>query len=409
MSCTTYNREDGLRSAECVGGCQPAGTVTRSGTLWFPTMRGVAAIDPGAEMDSGRPPRVVLESVAADGTPLDPGRPVRLAPGTESLEFRFTALTFISPRRVRFRYRLDGLDKEWKEVTRRRSADYSRLPPGTYTFRVKASTGGGVWSQQGATAQVVMEPYFYQTGWFYAVALLSLLMAGYAAYLWRVGELKRRERRLVALVADRTRQLEQANAQLKDQAGRLSAVNALLEGFSYQDALTGVANRRRLEEVLDSELRRAVRAGSPLALVMADIDHFKDFNDTYGHQRGDEWLCSVARILSETLSRAGDFIARYGGEEFVAVLAGADLAAGVVVAEEMRRRVETLGIPHRFAEGRGVVTISLGVAAVVPGGRGTVEELFRAADGALYSAKQRGRNRVEAAVARAPGRSDRNG
>ncbi len=397
VSCTTYGREDGLRSAECAGGCQPAGTVTRSGTLWFPTMRGVASIDPGDEMDSGRPPRVVLESVAADGTPLDPGRPVRLAPGTESVEFRFTALAFVSPKRVRFRYRLDGLDKEWKEVTRQRSADYSRLPPGVYTFRVEASTSEGVWSQQGATVEVEMEPYFYQTGWFYAIASLGLVLVGYAAYLWRVGELKRRERRLVALVADRTRQLEQANAQLKDQAGRLSAVNALLEGFSYQDALTGVANRRRLEEVLDSEWRRATRAGSPLALVVADIDHFKDFNDAYGHQRGDECLCSVARILSETLSRAGDFIARYGGEEFVAVLAGADLPAAVAVAEEMRRRVEALGMPHEFADGRGLVTISLGVAAVVPGGRGTAEELFRDADGALYSAKQRGRNRVEAA------------
>ncbi|MGA9750360.1 MAG: two-component regulator propeller domain-containing protein [Acidobacteriota bacterium] len=409
VSCTAFGREDGLRSAECVGGCQPAGTVTRSGTLWFPTMRGVASIESGAEVGIGKPPRVVLESVAADGTPLDPGRPVRLAPGTESVEFHFTALTFISPRRVRFRYRLDGLDKEWKEVTRRRSADYSRLPPGAYTFRVKASTSDGVWSQQGAKAEVVMEPYFYQTGWFYAIASLSLVLVGYAAYLWRVGELKRRERRLVALVADRTRQLEQANAQLKDQAGRLSAVNTLLEGFSYQDALTGVANRRRLEEVLDSEWRRAIRTGNPLALVVVDIDHFKDFNDAYGHQRGDECLCSVARILSETLSRAGDFIARYGGEEFVAVLAGTDLAAAVAVAEEMRLRVEALGMPHEFAGGRGLVTISLGVAAVVPGGRGTPEELFRAADGALYSAKQRGRNRVEAAKPRAPGRSEPDG
>lgn len=409
VSCTTYGREDGLRNAECVGGCQPAGTVTRSGTLWFPTMGGVASIEPGAQAGSGKPPRVVLESVAADGRPMDPEHPVRLAPGTESVEFRFTALTFLSPKRVRFRYRLDGLDKEWREVTRRRSADYSRLPPGAYTFRVKASAGDGVWSQQGAQAEVVMEPYFYQTGWFYAIASLGLVLVGYGTYLWRVDELKRRERRLVALVADRTRQLEQANAQLKDQAGRLSAVNALLEGFSYQDALTGVANRRRLEEVLDSEWRRATRAGSSLALIVADIDHFKDFNDAYGHQRGDEWLCSVARVLSETLSRAGDFIARYGGEEFVAVLAGAEIAAAVAVAEEMRKRVEALAMPHELAGGSGLVTISLGVAAVVPGGGGTPEELFRDADGALYSAKQRGRNRVEAATARTPERSEPNG
>ena len=177
---------------------------------------------------------------------------------------------------------------------------------------------------------------------------------------------------------------------------RLAESNRMLERLSFLDGLTGVPNRRYFDEFLAREWRRSVREGLPITLLMADIDHFKKFNDRYGHQAGDECLTRVARVLQDCLQRPGDLAARYGGEEFALVLPQTDEAGAARVARRVRREVRALGIPHQDWT-PGMVTISLGAATLRPGGDQGMEELVRASDQALYLAKSRGRDRWVAA------------
>ncbi len=169
----------------------------------------------------------------------------------------------------------------------------------------------------------------------------------------------------------------------------------ILRNLSNKDGLTCIANRRRFEEFLEFEWQRAVRTGEPLSLIMADIDHFKLYNDHYGHAAGDECLREVARSLSGVVSRQTDLVARYGGEEFICLLTGTNHDGAGEVARKMREAVETLGIPHAFSPVAPTITLSLGVASLVPQRDGkTAHDLFLAADKALYKAKSTGRNKV---------------
>jgi diguanylate cyclase (GGDEF)-like protein/PAS domain S-box-containing protein len=171
-------------------------------------------------------------------------------------------------------------------------------------------------------------------------------------------------------------------------------IEELLRRLSTQDGLTGIANRRHFDEFLNREWRRALRNGSPFSLIMADIDYFKAYNDTYGHQMGDECLRQIASTLKQTLNRPEDLVARYGGEEFAVVLPGTKANGAVYVAETLRTRVENLGIPHASSGISPVVTISLGIASLIPVREHSPEMLISASDQALYQAKSQGRNRI---------------
>ena len=213
---------------------------------------------------------------------------------------------------------------------------------------------------------------------------------------------------------------------------RFKAQSDLLRDLSHRDPLTGIANRRALEERLTTEWRRAARHQAPLSLLMLDVDHFKAYNDHYGHIAGDACLERVAEALAQTIGRAEDLVARYGGEEFAALLAGSGPAEALALAEKVRAAVQDLAIPHAHSIASEWVSVSIGVASLVPGGgaasatRGGAgaldgadesvatgapgdvgqpgaaspsgfqisQELFELADQALYAAKQGGRNRV---------------
>lgn len=166
----------------------------------------------------------------------------------------------------------------------------------------------------------------------------------------------------------------------------------LLE-MSTLDGLTGIANRRRFGEFLDIQWRSALRAGTPMALIMTDVDLFKQFNDHYGHIAGDECLQQVAATLAAGLRRPGDLTARYGGEEFACILGLTDAEGAGRMAEALRAAIEQLRIPHAGSP-YGVVTISCGVETMVPAGKALPFDLVERADKKLYAAKITGRNRV---------------
>jgi diguanylate cyclase (GGDEF)-like protein len=169
----------------------------------------------------------------------------------------------------------------------------------------------------------------------------------------------------------------------------------ILKKYSMEDGLTGLANRRRFDDVLENEWQRAMRERQPLALIMLDIDHFKAYNDIYGHQAGDEGLKRVAACLLKNVRRAADLVARYGGEEFVVVLPNTDLEGAREVADAMHRTVREMRLPHQGAPGRHFLTISAGVAAAIPCRDRTAADLLEKADQALYRAKNTGRDCVK--------------
>jgi diguanylate cyclase (GGDEF)-like protein len=168
----------------------------------------------------------------------------------------------------------------------------------------------------------------------------------------------------------------------------------LLSKLSLLDGLTGIPNRRALEDYLDREWRRAVRNGTELAVIMMDIDHFKSYNDSYGHIPGDECLRKVALALTSALERPADFVARFGGEEFLSILPETDSKGAFMIAERLRMAVDALEIRHQGSDVSEFVSISLGVCSVKPSAEMKKENLLEKADALLYHAKQEGRNRA---------------
>jgi diguanylate cyclase (GGDEF)-like protein len=175
---------------------------------------------------------------------------------------------------------------------------------------------------------------------------------------------------------------------------RLKRRHDQLDRDANQDSLTGVANRRCFDLTLDAEWRRAMRDGQPLALVMVDVDCFKQLNDLYGHREGDHCLRRVVEALSHVLTRPGDLLARYGGEEFAAILPGTDLEGACLIGERLRQAVMELNIPQRRPDGADRVSISVGCASAHPSANLGCYSLLQTADDKLYLAKHSGRNCV---------------
>lgn len=388
-------RADGMRSTECNGG-KPGGIRDSKGRIWVPTTAGLATIDPRT-LDLASPPLAVrIDAVAAGGRALDPTREGRLGLGERTLEIAWTAPTFVYPERVRFRYRVDGLEGGWVETADRRLR-LERLPPGRSRFVVEAAGEDGRWND-GASYGFDVVPRFRERRSFLWLTGGALAAAGLGVARTierlRRRQLERRHRELEETVERRTRELVSANQELARHEADLVTMNRQLQDLTFLDPLTGIANRRRFTLTLDSELHRGRRFASPVALLLVDVDRFKEFNDRYGHPAGDACLCRIAALLRATIARAGDLVARHGGEEFAAVLPGAALDGARLVAENVRRLVAELAIPHAAAPA-GFVTVSIGVAVDMGSGPPDAEALVAAADRALYRAKSAGRNRVE--------------
>ncbi len=193
-------------------------------------------------------------------------------------------------------------------------------------------------------------------------------------------------------------QRDQAFKALHDTQKQLEQSNSELRRLSSLDGLTGIANRRRFDEYLDSEWRRSAREGLDIGLILIDIDYFKFYNDNYGHQQGDDCLKQVAWALNGAMRRPGDLVARYGGEEFVVVLPKTDLQGAMIVAERLRSTIVALNLEHKYSKCCDHVTISLGAATFKALAEMPSAELVGAADRALYAAKESGRNQVTSAT-----------
>lgn len=375
-----YGKSDGMFSNECNGGRQPASLRDDQGRFWFPTQDGVSIVDPNLEIENPLSPIVAIEEITVERQPQTAQGAMTIEPGKRDLEIRYTGISLIKSDQVKFQYKLEGHDKDWIDAGTRRTAFYSYLPPGNYKFLVRASNSDGVWSDQPAEMAIVLKPYFYQTYAFYALAIgaVGLTLFG----LWRLSiyRHRKRERKLESLVEERTAELALANQNL--------------EALANSDGLTKIGNRRRFESFLADEWHRAVRFRTEISLVMIDIDHFKEFNDTYGHQAGDECLQRVAEALAAAIKRPTDLVARFGGEEFAIVLGGTDSEGAKLIAEEAIENIRELEVPHVTSGASKFLTVSVGIATIRGKQEASEIDLIRAADRMLYQAKQNGRNRI---------------
>jgi diguanylate cyclase (GGDEF)-like protein len=201
-------------------------------------------------------------------------------------------------------------------------------------------------------------------------------------------------RSLEQKVAERTHDLQAEVDRRANAEAALKAANQELQRLAYVDGLTQIPNRRSFDKRLFQEWRRARRSQKPLAIVICDVDYFKKYNDTYGHQLGDECLFRIAQTIAAVVQRPSDLVARYGGEEFVILLPDTDIEGAILIAQAMRSAVHSLCIEHRASDISQFVTMSFGVSSMEPSVDISSENLVKKADQALYQAKQRGRNRV---------------
>lgn len=276
------------------------------------------------------------------------------------ITFDFVGINYLNPQKTKYSYKLEGFDKEWMKKDFRNQALYTNLSPGTYTLKVQAINNDGIWSNNTAELKIIIEPPYWLTWWAYLIYTLFIIIFIYL---------------LVSL---------KENIDRKKRLVELEILNNKNVNLSITDPLTRIYNRRYLRQRFNSEIETAVMYGTPLTTIMIDIDDFKMYNDTYGHQAGDRCLISVVNAIKGVLNRPDDSFVRYGGEEFCIILPRTDLNGAKLISENIRKAVEETG----------AVTISVGVHSKVPEATDSSIKLIKSADEALYTAKRNGKNRV---------------
>jgi diguanylate cyclase (GGDEF)-like protein len=381
---TTWDSRSGLLDDECNSNGL---FIDDDATVYVGTMGGLARFDPRVEPLV--PPPLELRWTYAPPV----GEDGKSTLDARDLQLRWSA-AWLGPEPVEYRVRMPRLRDSWSEPTENGSLDIQNLGPGLHPVEVEARVAGVVPWTEPLRLDVSVHPAWHETLPARAAMVILLTLLGFGLVRLRVRQLRGHAAALEATVRDRTGELAEKVAQLEESERRGQAARDALEQMALVDGLTGIANRRRFDDALETEWRRSARGGRPLSLILFDVDHFKQFNDTLGHLRGDECLRAVAAVLSEECARAADVVARFGGEEFALILPDSTTAGAIEVAQSLLRRFEQLRIPGAASEPSAEVSLSGGGVTLVPAMDGDPVEILQLADRLLYQAKAAGRKRV---------------
>ncbi|HKX40114.1 MAG TPA: diguanylate cyclase, partial [Burkholderiaceae bacterium] len=378
LATTPLQQADGVG---LLGYWQAAADITPQGDLLFGS-NGLTVVHPGEFRPRSFKAPIALTD--AEGRRV-PASGIRLVPAQRAVQVSFALLDYAAPERTRYAYRLAGLEEAWTESPAElRVARYTNVPPGDYTLEVKAVNGAGQETLGRWPLQV--QPAWHETTVFRALlaALALALVAGLIRLRTRL--LERRAAMLRELVAQRTQELQQRTDELELRSAELLRSEKRLEQLAYHDGLTGLANRRMFNDELQRMVAQA-RRGHVFALMLLDLDRFKQINDAQGHDAGDAVLAAVAARLVQAL-REVDVVARLGGDEFAVLLH--EPAGREAVDMVCRRVIEAVGAPVPYRDLALQVGTSIGVA-FCPADAQDADTLYKSADLALYDAKQAGR------------------
>ncbi len=355
----------------------------KNGVLYFGAFNALFRIDPRLINNNRTNPVIRFTGINLNEGPVDAStapwftKKIKLAWNNDYIAFTFAALAYQDPLLNQYAYMLEGFDKDWVYSGSRHYASYTNLPGGKYRFRVKASNSDGTWNNEGSSVILEVSTSPWLRWW--AIILYILILSGLIAVIFVI--------RSRALLSGKVAELSVLKLELE-------SANEKLEDLASHDGLTGLFNRRALNLELSRRFAAAINLHEPLGVLMADIDHFKPYNDRYGHQAGDECLMKVAEVIKKSLDRQQDTVSRYGGEEFIVLLPGVNTEGLAKVAQRIRAAVQDLGVSHEASDVSPVVTLSIGGSSFIPSGIEEMKLLVEQADGALYQAKKGGRNRV---------------
>lgn len=338
----------------------------------------------------GRPLLLDLGSTLppAGGISSSPSREGTLIlPYTDhSLRFEYSSLFYEHSHRNQYQTILEGFDSHWSDWTANDHKEYTNLPHGDFTFKVRSRNIFGTIGSTDSFSFSIQTPWFLSLWAFSLYLVLAFFLLRLILFLY-TRRLEKQKMILEKAVKERTWEVEEQKRQIAEK-------NRILNDLATTDDLTGIANHRKIMEYFRSEWHRALREKMPLAVLLADVDNFKAYNDHFGHLQGDQCLKKVAEAFEACALRPADMAGRYGGEEFLMILPQTSAAGAITVAENVCQAVRDLNIQQKEGGDSEIVTISIGAVSVIPRGEMNPQLLLILADQALYRSKGTGKNRV---------------